>query len=89
MIKYRPHRGSLDESMKEEKIFNTIDEMKDHIISEWKMGEVPFSKEDIIIDDDHGKNRRIPWKETRYVCVKRMGKIIYDTPQCIGMCSIE
>lgn len=88
MIKYRPHRETLDEAMKEEKIFNSIEDMYNHIVSEWNSGNL-FSKDDLIISDDLGKDERIDWKETRYVCTKRMGDEIYDVPQCIGMCSIE
>lgn len=91
MIKYRPHRGLLEDTMKEARNFNTVNEMCEHIVSDWNnnsVGEL-FSKEDIVIGEDEGKDSRIDWKETRYICVKRMGKEIYEIPQCIGMCSIE
>ena len=48
-----------------------------------------FDKSDLSVTKDLGKDNRIDWKETRYVCVRRMGDDICKTPQCIGMCSIE
>ena len=92
VIKYRPHRGSLDESMSEQKVFSTVDEMFDHIVSEWNkdFNKELFTKDDIIISSNGTRDRRIGWKMSRYICVKRLGDKIYtDTPQCIGMCSFE
>ena len=60
MVKFRPIRGSLDAAMVEERIFNSIDEMYDHIILEWNSGSL-FTKEDLIISDDTGKDERINW----------------------------
>ena len=90
IVKYRPHRGSLDEAMKLYKEFSTIDEMYEHILSDWNssgFGEL-FSKEDLSISESMGDDERIGWKNYRYVCVTRIGNDVYDTPQCIGMCSI-
>ncbi len=90
MIKYRPHQGSLDESMKHIKEFNGIDEMLDHIVSDWNQSDANlFNKEDLIVGENVGADKRIEWKETRYVCTKRMGSQIYDHPQCIGICSLQ
>ncbi len=90
MIKYRPHRGSLNESMTKMREFNDLDEMYNYIISDWNNSEMkPFGKEDLSISDNLGADERSGWKETRYVCVKRMGSKIYEHPQCIGMCSFE
>ena len=91
MIKYRPHRGSLIDAMKEEKTFNTIDEMYNYVLSEWNnsgFGEL-FNKEELSITETLGVDERIDWKEYRYVCTNRMGNKTFDIPQCIGMCSIE
>lgn len=49
----------------------------------------PFNVGDLTITCDEGKDERINWKEGRYVCTRRMREKIFDTPQCIGMCSIE
>lgn len=90
-VKYRPHRGSLDKSMSEAKEFNSIDEMRDFLVSDWNgmgFGEI-FTKDDIVVCDDRGKDERIDWKECRYVLVSRMGAIRYCPVQCIGYCSIE
>ena len=89
MIKYRPQRGSLAESISESKEFNTLDEMYDYIISEWNnIGEL-ISKEDIYISENFSKDNRTDWIENRYVCLNRLGTLRFETPSCIGMCSIE
>lgn len=87
MIKYRPHRGTLADAMLEEREFKSLDEMYDYIIANW--GSWLFTKEDLSISDNLGKDSRIDWKETRYVGTKRFGDKVYDVPQCIGMCSFE
>lgn len=86
MIKYRPHRGLLADAMAEMKTFETLDEMFEHIASECSNY---LCKEDLSISKDWGKDKRIDWKETRYVCTKRFGSEVYEIPQCIGFCSIE
>jgi len=86
MIKYRPHRGSLDESMIKMQSFNSIEEMFNAIEKEWN-GWVTFA--DLSITEDMGNDTRVNWKETRYVCTKRINNDEFNTPQCIGICSIE
>lgn len=92
MIKYRPHRGSLADAMAEMKTFNTLDEMKQHIVSEWDYmdwGTNCFDPDDIVIHELHLDDDRIGWKNVCYVCVKRLWNEHYDTPQCIGMCTFD
>lgn len=89
MIKYRPHKGSLSESINEEREFDTVDQMYDFILSDWNTGHKFFDRGDLSISKDFGRDKRINWKECRYVCTKRIGKDKYDIPQCIGYCSIE
>lgn len=85
MIKYRPHKGLLSESMKECKEFETIEEMKKYIAKEME----GFADEsDIGIGESNGIDERISWKSWRYVCIKRCSSIKYDTPQCVGMCDL-
>ena len=86
MIRFRPHRGSLAESMNEMKIYNTKEDMFHEIVTNWK-GFISY--EDLSISEDYEKDNRIDWKEIRYVQTKRIGNELYDTPQCIGICSIE
>ena len=85
MFKYRPHRGSLDESMKEAKEFITMDQMFDYIVMVDPLH--VLQKEDLYISEDHGKDIRIDWSESRNVMAKRYGK--NDYPQPIGWCSME
>ena len=87
MFKYRPHRGALEDAMKESQEFITMDQMFDYIVRS-----DPFHalrKEDLSITENLGKDDRIDWSETRNVLTKRYGKDVYDTPQAIGWCSME
>jgi len=90
MIIYRPHRGRLDEAMKEKKEFINIEEMKEYVLKYWNIFIEPlFSLEDIVISESIGDDDRIGWMNVRHVCVKRMGSEKYDYPQCIGWCSFD
>ena len=75
-----------------QKEFKSIEEMFKYIESESYssiLGIYLYKAEDLSIGESLGKDDRIDWKETRYILTKRCGMLIYDTPQCIGMCSIE
>lgn len=94
MIIFRPHRGSLDEAMAEAKEFNTVEEMKEHIVKIWHDGwggsRELFTVDDIVINERSAVNDdRIGWEDSMYVCVKRMGNKEYGVPQCIGMCATK
>ena len=88
MIIYRPHKGTLPDSMAESKEFNNEQEMKEYIEAQWD-GYV--SAEDIVIHGDSVNDGRIGWEDTRYVCTKKFGEIDniekYGVPQCIGYCA--
>jgi hypothetical protein len=90
MIIYRPHRGRLDEAMKEAVEFNNIQEMKEYIVEEW---DGYFSVDDIVIGDDIMNDERNGWKDTRHVCTKWFGEDdnikLYGCPQCIGWCATD
>ena len=91
MIKFRPNISSFDEAIKFEKIFNTLDEMFEHIVYEWNnfgLG-VLLSKEDLSVTKSLGKDDRVGWKDYRYILTTRIGEELYDVPQCVAMCSIE
>lgn len=91
MVRYRPHRGSLLDAMAEAKNFNSIEEMFDYILDDWNKSGFgyAFSKSDLSVSENLGADHRINWKECRYILTKRMGDKVYESPQCIGMCSIE
>ena len=98
MIIFRPNRGMLDEAMAESKEFDTVEEMKEHIVKLWHEGwdgpEELFTVDDIVINEKSAvKDDRIGWEDSMYVCVKRMGKTDYmkkyGIPQCIGICATK
>lgn len=91
MIIYRPHRGGFADAMSLAKEFETIKEMKEHIVQEHTdedMGQA-FGLEDIVLGDERKNDPRNGWKNTCYVCVKRYFSEVYSIPQCIGMFATE
>lgn len=96
MIIYRPHKGSLQESLEQAKEFETVEEMKMYIVEDWSeyyrsigFKNQPFGIDDIVVDEETCDDDRCGWHDCRYVCVKRMGNEVYKTPQCIGMCATD
>lgn len=90
MIILRPHRGSLAEAMSEAKEFDNEDQMKDHIV---KQCGGYILKENIFINDEVTNDDRNGWKDTRYVCITKLGKEDYIQKYgnlvCIGMCATD
>lgn len=85
MIKYRPHRGGLTESMNACRTYESIAEMLKAIAHE-NYGS--FNTSDISISESMGEDSRIGWKSWRYVCTRRYGERFYAIPQCIGICDL-
>lgn len=90
MIIYRPQKGSLQESLAEKKEFNDENEMKRYLEKEWN-GFIKF--EDIVVYGDPVGDKRIGWKDVRYVCTNKFGEEDnlkkYGFPQCIGYCATD
>lgn len=85
MIKYRPHRGTLEDSMNEAKEFNSLDEMYEYIV---KNNEFIFNTSSLFVGDEIIYDKRNTWN-TRYVMCKNYAGKELKNPICIGMCSIE
>lgn len=80
--KYRPHRGTLEESMKEYREFDSLADVFEYAASCWNISRFDVSIK-YICDDN-----RIGWCPTYYICVDTFdGKVYNETPQCIGMCT--
>ena len=92
MIKYRPQRGTLEESVSLCKEFVDVADMLKYITEEAKGPDgKPFYKiNDIVIGESHGEDKRIGWKSWRYVCTVHYGKEDYTKTRelmpCIGIC---
>lgn len=88
MIIYRPHRGGLAEAMAEAEEFDSIEDIKKHLVEKHKdaeFGEM-FNQDDIVIGEERGADLRIGWYNVCYVYVKRYGKN-YNDGLIIGMCA--
>lgn len=97
MIRYRPPRYTYEESIKEEKLFMTKDDLFEYILEEYNsirpIESPAMTKDDLLISEPITENKilndAIQWKETRYVLTKRFGNCEYSTPQAVGYCCIE
>ena len=89
MIIYRPHRGTLAESMKESDIYDSLDLMIESIVkdSEYLTGEPLFSAADVSIEPEIGPDDRTGWMDCRYVLISRFAEDVYNPPQAIGICA--
>ena len=61
MIKYRPHRGMLEDAIKESREFPTLDDMFEHVVKEWNQsgfGQL-FTKADLIVSESHVADKRV------------------------------
>lgn len=93
---YRPHRGGLDEAMKEKKVFDSFEEMQRYVSKQFpKWFKVRPCE---IVAGRHPINdERIGWKDSDYICIDSYENINdkdgykryfgggYNNPQCIGM----
>ena len=66
--------------------FDTVDAMLDYIVSNSDMF---FAKENLSISENYGRDPIIDWKENRHIRTSKYWDILYQEPQCIGMCSFE
>lgn len=83
MVKYRPHKSTLDESMKYLKLFKTQEEMIQWITNDWKLSFVNHVESEeftVTIDGkDYGKDERIGWEHWHYVLLNNA---------IVGMCDL-
>lgn len=81
MIIYRPHRGSLSDSLSEAKEFSTWQELKEHVASAWNsIGFGQVTSSDVSIKTDSIMDERIRWEDTRMVLLR-------DYP--VGFCATQ
>lgn len=85
MIKYRPHRGSLEDAMKEQHLFSDIAEMLKYIEDK---SEGTIKAKNIVLSASLGEDERIEWKSVRNVLTTQYGSIKYSAPICIGWCDL-
>ena len=92
---YRPHRGGLDEAMKEKRIFASFEELQKYVsgqFPEW----FRVRPCEIIPGGNPENDERIGWEDSDYLCIDSYENIMdkagyekyfcgrYDSPQCIG-----
>lgn len=85
---FRPHRGSLYESMLGRFCRSSYESMLEGIVIQYRDsdGDAPFGVSDIIVEDDCISDERIGWKDCRAVCVRFYYNPL-EHPVCIGHCA--
>ena len=80
---FRPHRSSLDEAMKEVRVFDSVETMINRIVDDHNLAGFgpPIKCEDVTVDQNEIDDVRIGWKDTRYVLIKDHG--------VAGMCATK
>lgn len=79
MIKFRPQWQPLSRSIKEEKIFDSMEDMKQYVFDccqhffSYVGNRSPFAIEDIEISEIIGNDDRTGWKNVRRIIVKDRG----------------
>lgn len=91
IIKFRFHRGGLKESLATMRTFTSWEQLFAFLESDSsKYDGVPmFHVADIVIADSPHHDKRIGWKDARWVCVKRFGAELRDPPVPIGCVATE
>ena len=84
MILYRPIRSTIDESMKEQKSFTTLEDLFNWVSLEH---DKIFTRTDLIIEYRR-LNHKNHWEEYE-ICTKRIGNTVYRIPQCVGYMTIK
>ena len=83
---------SLDEAMKQAKIFDSVEGIMDYIAKrltkrtkEMRMFNVNLSY-DVIIEKEPFNDDRTGWKDVHRICLKN---VMYCTPKCVGYCAYK
>jgi len=84
-IKYRPQRGTYEESMREMKWFHTKEAMFEYIV---KNNEFIANTSSLFLGDDAVYDKRNSWSTRCVMCNNYAGKELKN-PVCVGLCSIE
>lgn len=73
MIKYSPVRGSLSASIKEERIFESAEEMKQYIFDWWSQIFIlkPLEPDEILIEESGWNDDRTGYANRRTVFIRQ------------------
>ena len=78
---FRPHRGGLDDAMKEVRVFETKEQMLNKLKEEYG--------ETVAIDDDEVEDDRIGWLHSQYVTMGIMLDSGRSAKSVIGICDCK
>ena len=92
MIRYRPNIQNIKYSLRDEQVFDSVEDMLQYVFENWSrivsyMGaRNPFRMDEIIISELGQANTLTGWKDEHMILVKRMKDNIFPLPICIGYC---
>ena len=91
MIRFCPRRVSLSLSLKDELLFESMDDLTHYVLDRWRRLSAyldaadPIRPEEIVISDPVNFHL-IGLRNTRQVLVLRTVNTVYKKPLCIGYC---
>lgn len=92
MIRYCPKRCTVSLSIKDELLFDSLEDLKAHVLDRWQRiasylgSSDPIRLDDIIIMEPYGDDPLIGLHNARKICVTRTAGPVYPFPLCIGVC---
>ena len=95
MIRYRPHRSSLSASLKEEQIFDSLDEMFSYLLGycgrlvRFMSAGAPFMSFAISISEHGHPNPMVGYKKEHKVLISRTADKFHGVSFCIGYIDME
>ena len=95
MIRYRPHRSTISASLKDEQIFDSVEEMLSYVFDAWSRvvlflgAEIPPSQDEILIGEDGCHNPLVGYVDEHKVFVPRLTDKLHRVPLCIGYIDME
>lgn len=95
MIRYRPYRVTLSASIKDEQIFDTMEDLLSYVVDYWGRvirfmgGKNPLEPGEIFIGDAGRRNPLTGYKNEHMVFASRMTDTAQRVPLCIGYIDME
>ena len=92
MIRYRPRRATLSLSVKDELVFDSLEDLHAYVLDRWRRvaaflgASDPIRPEEVVICEASGDDPIIGLRNVRMICVTRTAGVSYPVPHCIGFC---
>ena len=95
MIRFRPHRSTLSASLKDEMLFDSVEEMISYVFDLWCRTALfigahhPPSRDEIFISEDGRRNPLVGYMEENRVLIPSLSGRMFRVPICVGYIDME